>query len=136
MPASTGIGGSPGVWWHLRSYRLNQEDEQDRNEQDYRGHSSHDYSSQSSRWSRLRQFAGLPAGTRDNRRARVGRQWRQPVNHWHQFTEPFRREEQVEPNSIVILVQTPRGIGRVEPGSEAVTLGIGHRSIGRAPIWR
>ena len=72
--------------------------------------------------------------TGDDRRIRVGRQRWQPLNHRHQLTEPFRREEPVEPSSIVILVQSPRRIGRIESGVEAIAFGVGHWSIRGAPI--
>ena len=64
----------------------------------------------------------------------MGRQRWQPSTTG--TTEPLRREKPVQPSPIVILVQRPRCVGRIESGAEPIAFAVGHWSVRGAPVGR
>ena len=92
---------------------LNQEHQQDRNQDDGGSNSANDSRGQSAGRPRLGQLSWLPTRAGNDRRRRVRGERRQPLDDRHQFTEPTRREEEVQPRLIVLLLQRSSRVASV-----------------------
>ena len=64
------------------------------------------------------------------------RQRRQSFDDGHQLAKAMRREEEIQPSLIVLLLQRSCCVGSIESCVEPIAFGVCHRSLGGAPVGR